>query len=61
MVCPDALRRTIRRIGWRYKKSLVATERDDERRAVWLRDTQRMDARQMVIIDETSTTISLVR
>jgi transposase len=40
---------------------LVATERDDKRRAAWRQDAQRLDARQFVIVDETSTTISLVR
>jgi transposase len=39
----------------------VATERDAARREHWQREAHHLDARQFVVVDETSTTIALTR
>jgi len=43
------------------KKSLVATERDDSRREEWRAENASLDAKDLVIVDETSTSFALTR
>jgi hypothetical protein len=52
--------RAIRRVGWtRKKKTLGATERDEEARAAWQEQRARLDATKLVVIDECGTHIGL--
>jgi transposase len=52
--------RAIQRVGWtRKKKTLGATERDEEARAEWRQQSTRLDATKLVVIDECGTHIGL--
>jgi len=52
--------RAIRRVGWtRKKKTLGATERDEEAPAAWQEQRARLDATKLVVIDECGTHIGL--
>jgi transposase len=52
--------RAIRRVGWtRKKKTLGATERDEEARVEWREQCTRLDATKLVVIDECGTHIGL--
>ena len=59
-VSTSMMSRAIRRVGWtRKKKTLGATERDEEARAAWREQCNDLDAKQLVVIDECGTHISL--
>jgi len=59
-VSTSTMSRAIRRVGWtRKKKTLGATERDEEARAKWREQCTRLDATKLVVIDECGTHISL--
>jgi transposase len=50
----------IRRVGWtRKKKTLGATERNEDARAAWREHCQNLDAKQLVVIDECGSNIGL--
>jgi transposase len=59
-VSTSTMSRAIRRVGWtRKKKTLGATERDEEARAEWREQCTRLDATKLVVIDECGTHIGL--
>jgi transposase len=59
-VSTSTMSRATRRIGWtRKKKTLGATERDEEARAAWKEQCTRLDATTLVVIDECGTHIGL--
>lgn len=59
-VSTSMMSRAIRRVGWtRKKKTLGATERDEEARAAWQEQRARLDATKLVVIDECGTHIGL--
>lgn len=49
----STMSRAIRRVGWtRKKKTLGASERNEEARAAWREQLKQLDAKQLVVIDE---------
>ena len=59
-VSTSTMSRAIRKGGWtRKKKTLGATERDEEARAAWREQCQGLDATKLVVIDECGTHIGL--
>ncbi len=42
--------RAIRRLGWTYKKDVLATERDEEARARWRERVARLDPERLVFV-----------
>ncbi len=59
-VSPTTMGRAIRRVGWtRKKKTLGASERNEEARAAWRDHLKQLDARQLVVIDECGSNIAL--
>ncbi|WP_242527418.1 IS630 family transposase [Ktedonosporobacter rubrisoli] len=59
-VSTNTMSRAIRRLGWtRKKKTLGATERDEDQRAAWREQCPHLDATKLVIIDECGTHIGL--
>jgi transposase len=59
-VSTSTMSRAIRRVGWtRKKKTLGATERNEEARAEWREQCTRLDATKLVVIDECGTHIGL--
>jgi transposase len=52
--------RAIKRLGWtRKKKSLGATERNEEERATWRANASKLPTESLVVIDETGSNIAL--
>ena len=52
--------RAIKRLGWtRKKKSLGATEHNEEERAAWRTNASKLPTEALVFIDETSSNIAL--
>jgi transposase len=52
--------RAIKRLGWtRKKKSLGATERNEEERAAWRTNASKLPTEALVFIDETGSNIAL--
>ena len=52
--------RAIRRLGWtRKKKTLGASERNEEARAAWRKQAETFDANQLVFLDECGSHIAL--
>jgi transposase len=52
--------RAIKRLGWtRKKKSLGATERNEEERAIWRANASKLPTESLVVIDETGSNIAL--
>lgn len=59
-VSTSTMSRAIRRVNWtRKKKTLGATERDEDARAAWREQCPRLDATKLVVIDECGTHIGL--
>ena len=59
-VSTTTMGRAIRRVGWtRKKKTLGASERNEEARAVWREQLKQLDARTLVVIDECGSDIGL--
>ncbi len=59
-VSTSTMSRAIRRVGWtRKKKTLGATERDEEARAAWREQRRHLDATQLVVIDECGSHIGM--
>lgn len=59
-VSTSTMSRAIRQVGWtRKKKTLGATERDEEARAAWQEQCTHLDAMKLVVIDECGTHIGL--
>jgi transposase len=54
--------RAIRRVGWtRKKRSVGASERDEDARARWREQLSRVDVRRLVFVDESGTPTALAR
>jgi transposase len=52
--------RAIKRIGWtRKKKTLGAIERNEEARCAWREEMKEVDAKLLVVVDETGSNIGL--
>lgn len=59
-VSTSTMSRAIRRVGWtRKKKTLGATERDEEARALWQEQIKHLDATRLLVIDECGSNIGL--
>jgi transposase len=59
-VSTSTMSRAIRRVGWtRKKKTLGATERNEDARMTWRERLKQLDARKLVVIDECGTNIAL--
>ena len=59
-VSRSSVGRAIKRMGWtRKKKTLGATERHEEARSMWREQMKLVDARKLVIVDETGSNIGL--
>lgn len=59
-VSTSTMSRVIRRVEWtRKKKTLGATEQDEEARAAWREQCKELDAKKLVVIDECGTHIGL--
>jgi len=59
-VSMSTMSRVIKRIGWtRKKKTLSATERNEEARSTWRKQCMHLDAKQLVVIDECGSNIGL--
>jgi transposase len=59
-VSTSTMSRAIRRVGWtRKKKTLGATERNKEARALWQEQIKHLDATRLLVIDECGSNISL--
>lgn len=59
-VSRSTMSRAIRRVGWaRKKKTLGASERNEEARAAWREQLKQLDAKQLVVIDECGSNIGL--
>lgn len=59
-VSTSTMSRAIRQVDWtRKKKTLGATERDEEARTVWKEQCRRLDATKLVVIDECGTHVGL--
>lgn len=59
-ISTSTMSRAIRRVGWTgKKKTLGATERDEEARAEWREQCTSLDATKLVVIDECGTHIGL--
>lgn len=56
----STMSRAIRKLGWtRKKKSLGATERDEEERIAWRDRVRSIDSKKLLFVDECGTNISL--
>jgi transposase len=51
--------RAIGRIGWTRKKTVGASERNEEERAAWRAEVNELPARQLVFVDECGSNIAL--
>jgi len=59
-VSPATISRAICHLGWtRKKKTLSASERDEEARAAWRKQAETLDAQQLVFLDECGSHIAL--
>ena len=58
-VSVSTMSRAVRKLGGRSKKSLGASERDEERSGAWRDRVKRIDPRRLVFVDECSTNIAL--
>jgi transposase len=59
-VSVSAMSRAIReRLGWSYKKTLGATERDEQERAAFRERLRGVDAERLLFVDESSTNVAL--
>jgi transposase len=59
-VSTSTMSRAIRCLGWtRKKKTIGATERNEDARAAWREQCKELDATKLVVIDECGTHISL--
>lgn len=59
-VSTTTMSRVIRRLGWtRKKKTIGATERNEEARAAWREQCKDLDATKLVVIDECGSHIGL--
>lgn len=59
-VSPSTMSRVIRQVGWTCKKkTLGATERNEDARAAWREQYKELDARKLVVIDECGSHIGL--
>lgn len=59
-VSMSTMGRVIKRIGWtRKKKTLSATERNEEARSTWREQCRYLDAKRLVVIDECGSNIGL--
>jgi transposase len=57
---PSTLSRLLDRMGWsRKKKSLCATERDEDKRTAFRAKQAGLDVNKLVVVDETSTNLAL--
>ena len=53
--------RALRRLGWTHKKTLAASERNEEVRAAWRTDIVAYAPEQLVFVDESSTHTSFTQ
>lgn len=61
-VSSATMSRAIRRLGWtRKKKTLRASEQQEEERAAWREQTRTLDANTLVFLDECGSNIALTR
>jgi len=59
-VSTNTMSRAIRQLGWtRKKKTIGATERDEEARAAWCEQRKTLDATRLVVLDECGAHIGL--
>ena len=59
-VSVSTMSRAIReKLGWSYKKTLGATERDEEARSAFRERLRSVDPKRLIFVDESSTNISL--
>ncbi len=59
-VSTSTMSRAIRQVGWtRKKKTVGATERDEEARVAWREQYQKLDATRIIVIDECGSHIAL--
>ena len=59
-VSTSTMSRAIQRVGWtRKKKTISATERNEDTRAAWKEQCKRLDAERLVVIDECGSHIGL--
>ncbi|HEX4203043.1 MAG TPA: IS630 family transposase [Ktedonobacteraceae bacterium] len=59
-VSPSTMSLAIRRMGWtRKKKTVGATERNEDQRAAWRERCKELDATQLVVLDECGSHIGL--
>ena len=56
---PSHLSRILRRLDLPLKKSLIAAERDEAARVAWREQMAAVDPTDLVLLDETSTPLSL--
>lgn len=57
-VSTSTMSRAIRRVGWTHKKkTLGATERDEEARPLWQEQIKHLDATRLLVIDECGSNI----
>ena len=53
--------RSLRRLGWTHKKTLAASERDEQARQAWRDAMSELDPEQLVFVDESGTTTALTQ